>query len=240
MSKSQIAKVTGWLLVTETVAGIVIAMLRPGNILSDHPDGVTRSMIEGLEDIAANSLLTHLTTSIGLFASCAFMLGMIGVERLLRDDSTAAYLRRTGLVVVALGVALQMASWATSHLTAIMITHTDDGMIGTTSAMDQGVIMVGLTGSFYLFATILTLVGLAVFGIGMMGVRLLGADRPLALLLAVIPGVAGVAFLVIGAHVHGSVIRLYLAGSLFLLLQVIWVFLLGLAFIRKSESIAAG
>lgn len=240
MSKSQIAKVTGWLLVTETVAGIVIAMLRPGNILSDHPDGVTRSMIEGLEDIAANSLLTHLTTSIGLFASCAFMLGMIGVERLLRDDSTAAYLRRTGLVVVALGVALQMASWATSHLTAIMITHTDDGMIGTTSAMDQGVIMVGLTGSFYLFATILTLVGLAIFGIGMMGVRLLGADRPLALLLAVIPGVAGVAFLVIGAHVHGSVIRLYLAGSLFLLLQVIWVFLLGLAFIRKSESIAAG
>lgn len=240
MPKSQLAKVIGWLLVTETTAGIILAMIRPGNILSDHPDGVTRSMMEGLEDIAANSSLSHVVTNVGLLASCAFLLGMIGVERLLRDESGASYLRRAGLVVIALGVSLQLASWAVSHLTAVVITHIDDGMLGGSTAMDQGIIAVGLAGSFYLFATLLTLIGVGLFALGMMRVSLLGADRLLAVLLGVIPGIAGVAFLVIGSHVHGSLIRLYLAGSLFLLLQVVWVFLVGLAFIRKSDSIATG
>ncbi len=240
MSRSQLAKIVGWLLVTETTGGVVIAMLRPGNILSDHPDGVTGSMLEGLRDIAANSSLSHVVTNVGLLASCAFLLGMMGVERLLNDESGAGYLRRAGLVVIALGVSLQVASWAVSHLTAVMVTHIDDGMLDASTAMDQGIIAVSLTGSFYLFATLLTLVGVGVFGIGMMGVRLLGADRPLALLLSVIPGIAGVVFLVIGSHVHDSLIQVYLAGSLALLLQVVWVFLIGLAFIRKSDSITAG
>ncbi|MCY4621195.1 MAG: hypothetical protein OXD34_05070 [bacterium] len=39
---------------------------------------------------------------------------------------------------------------------------------------------------------------------------------------------------------HDSLIQVYLAGSLALLLQVVWVFLVGLAFIRKSDSITAG
>lgn len=84
------------------------------------------------------------------------------------------------------------------------------------------------------------MIGVGRFALGSMNVRLLGPDRAVATVLGVKPGILGACLLLIALLGGGDVIRLYQAGSGILLLQVAWVFLIGLVFIRMEQPRRTG
>ena len=82
-------------------------------------------------------------------------------------------------------------------------------------------------------------VGVALFGLSLVHAGLIGADKPVAILLAILPTIDAVVRLLIGPHAHGSILAFYLTGSLLALVPVVWTTLLGAALIRKSDTLPA-
>ena len=213
-------KTVGWLLVAGTVLSVPISIL-------------AISVLESDETIGVDTAMSHLIADGGIFISVAFLLGMIGVERLLQDGKRTDYLRRVGLIVLSLGLVLEAISWIFTHL---LTTHVDHGP--ETSGASELLTTEGTT--LYSFAVSFTLVGVGLFALGTMNVPLMGRDRALATILGVIPGILGACLLLIGLNVEGDMIGLYQIGSSALLLQILWVFLIGLAFIRMKHPIRTG
>ena len=211
-------RAVGWLLVIGTVLSVPLSILV---VLALEPD-------EGVD-----SALSHLIADGGIFVSVAFLLGMIGMERVLRDGRSVAYLRQAGLVVLVLGLVSEVISWTFSHF---LTTHLDREQqpsgVSELFATD-GTLLVSFGISF-------SMIGVGMFALGTMNVRLLGPDRPVATVLGVIPGILGACLLLIALLGGGDVIGLYQVGSGILLLQVAWVFLIGLAFIRLKQPRQTG
>ena len=209
----------GWLLVAGTVLSVPLGILA---VFSLEPE----------EGTGVDSAMSHLIADGGIFVALAFLLGMIGMERVLQDGKSVAYLRQAGLVVLSLGLISEAISWTFTHL---LTAHLDREQTSGTSELftTDGTLLVSFGVSF-------TLIGVGLFALGTMDVRLLGPDRALATVLGVVPAILGACLLLIALLGGGDVIGLYQFGSGVLLLQVIWVFLIGLAFIRMKEPIHTG
>ena len=204
----------GWLLVAGTVLSVPLGFLA---VFSLEPE----------EGTGVDSAMSHLIADGGVFVALAFLLGMIGMERVLQDGKSTTYLRQAGLVVLTLGLVSEAISWTFSHF---LPTHLDQEQPASTSELfsTDGTLLVSFGVSF-------TLIGVGLFALGTMDVRLLGPDRALATVLGVVPAILGACLLLIALLGGGDVIGLYQLGSGVLLLQVIWVFLIGLAFIRPKQ-----
>jgi len=206
----------GWLLVAGTVLSVPLGFLA---VFSLEPE----------EGTGVDSAMSHLIADGGIFVALAFLLGMIGMERVLQDGKSVAYLRQAGLVVLSLGLISEAISWTFTHL---LTAHLDREQPASTSELfsTDGTLLVSFGVSF-------TLIGVGLFALGTMDVRLLGPDRALATVLGVVPAILGACLLLIALLGGGDVIGLYQLGSGVLLLQVIWVFLIGLAFIRPKQLV---
>ena len=237
VSSSKLAKTTGWLIILGPLVDIIMTLIKPGNFVSDHPDGATTAMLESVQDVAANSGAAHLSVELGLFASFAFLLGCYGVERLLRDGSWDEYLRKAGLLFIMAAYTLRAVSYAMGHLLANVLTHGMEG-VGSMATTDAAILVAGIEGTLGLFATIMVAVGVALYGVSLMNASLIGADKVLAVVLAILPAIGVGVMLFIGSHSHENVLGAYLVGNLLALVQVVWTILLGAAFIRKSDSLA--
>lgn len=128
-------------------------------------------------------------------------------------------------------------SYAMGHLVSNIITHGMEGELG--GGLDSAVLVAGLEGTLGLFATILIAVGVALFGLSLMNVHLIGADNAVAILLAILPAVGVVVMVLIGSHAHETILSAYLIGNLLALVQVVWTTLLGIALIRRSDRLPA-
>ena len=184
-------------------------------------------------DESVDSALSHLIADGGIFVSVAFLLGMIGMERVLQDGKSTDYLRQAGLVVLTVGLVAEVISWTFSHF---LTTHLDreqqpSGVSELFTA--DGTLFVSFGISF-------SMIGVGLFALGTMNVRLLGPDRAVATVLGVIPAILGALLLLIALLGGGDVISLYQFGSGILLLQIVWVFLIGLAFIRMKQPLPTG
>jgi hypothetical protein len=177
--------------------------------------------------------MSHLIADGGIFVSIAFLLGMIGMERVLQDGKSTAYLRQAGLVVLLLGFVSEVITWIFSHLLATHFDRQQQPAGGSDLFTTDGTLLVSFGISF-------ALIGVGLFALGTMDVRLLGPDRAFATVLGVVPGILGACLLLIALLGGGDVISLYQFGSGVLLLQVLWVFLIGLAFIRMKQPIHTG
>lgn len=155
------------------------------------------------------------------------------MERVLQDGKSTDYLRQAGLVVLAMGLVSEVISWTFSHF---LTTHLDREQqpAGVSELFTaDGTLLVSFGISF-------SMIGVGLFALGTMNVRLLGPDRAVAAVLGVIPAILGALLLLIALLGGGDVIGLYQVGSGILLLQVTWVFLIGLAFIRMKQPIHTG
>ncbi|MDE0138054.1 MAG: hypothetical protein OXM57_12170 [bacterium] len=208
----------GWLLVIGAVLSVPLGLL----------------VVFALEpDESVDTALSHLIADGGIFVSVAFLLGMIGMERVLQDGKSTDYLRQAGLVVLVLGLVSEIIAWTFSHF---LTTHLDreqqpSGVSELFTA--DGTLLVSFGISF-------SMIGVGLFALGTMKVRLLGPDRAVATVLGVIPAILGALLLLIALLGGGNVIGLYQVGSGILLLQIAWVFLIGLAFIRMKQPIHTG
>lgn len=210
----------GWLLVTGAALSVPLGVLA---IFSLDPD----------EGTGADSAMSHLIADGGIFVSLAFLLGMIGMERVLQGWKSTTYLRQAGLIVLLLGLVSEAISYTFTHL---LPTHFDHEQLPSGASdlfTTEGTLLVSFGISF-------TLIGVGSFALGTMDVRLLGPDRAMATVLGVVPGILGACLLLIALLGGGDTISLYQFGSGILLLQVIWVFSVGLAFIRMKQPIHTG
>ena len=213
-------KTVGWLLVTGTALSVPLSLLAIFALESDEGAG-------------ADSAMSHLLADGGIFVSLAFLLGMIGMERVLQDGKSTDYLRQAGLVVLTLGLVSEVISWTFSHF---LTTHFDREQQPSGASelfTTDGTLLVSFGVSF-------TLIGVGLFALGTMDARLWGPDRAMATVLGVVPGILGACLLLIALVGGGDTISIYQFGSGILLLQVVWVFLIGLAFIRMKQPIHTG
>ena len=174
--------------------------------------------------------MSHLIADGGIFVSLAFLLGMIGMERVIQDGKSTTYVRQAGLVVLLLGLVSEAISYTFIHLLPTHFEHEQLPSGASELFTTDGTLLVSFGISF-------TLIGVGMFALGTMNLRLLGPDRALATVLGVIPGILGACLLLIALLGGGDVIGLYQIGTGMLLLQVLWVFLVGLAFIRMKQPI---
>lgn len=212
-------KTVGWLLVTGTVLSVPLSIL----IITS---------LEATEGTGEESLVSHLIADGGILISLAFLLGMIGMERVLRDGKSTVYFRQAGLMMLALGLLLEVISWI-PHLFEEHLHHEPPSSGASDLFAADGTLLVSFGISF-------TLMGVGMFALGTMNARLLGPDRALAAVLGVAPGILGVCLLLFALVVRGDMLGLYQFGNGVLILQVVWVFLIGLAFIRMKQPIHTG
>lgn len=237
VTSAKLAKLAGWLLVVGSAVATVMVLLKPGSFTTDHPDGVTDAMLGAVAEIAANSGVAHVTVEVALFATFAYVLGVLGVERLLRDGETwAGYLRKAGAVAILVAFGLRAASYAMGHLVTNILTHGVEGPTGMATT-DAAVLVVGIEGTFGLFATLVSRVGFVLLALGLMNVRLIGQDKVLAIVLAIVPGIGALVLLLLGSHVHDGVVTYYAVGSMLALVQALWVVLLGVGLIRRGHTL---
>lgn len=234
VSSSKLAKVTGWLMVLGPAVDIILVLLKPGTFITEHIDGPTQTVKAVVDEVAASSGMAHLSVELGLFVAFAFLLGCFGMERLLRDGSWREYLRKVGLLLALVGFTLRCASFAMGHLVGNILTH--EGL-ATGEAQESAALVIGIEGTLLLFYNMLFATAIGLFGLSLMNARLIGADRVVAIVFAIAPAVIALAALLIGSHIHESVLAFFMIGSAMLFVQVIWTTLLGIAFIRKSDSV---
>lgn len=238
VTSAKLAKLTGWLLVLGSAVATVMVLLKPASFTTDHPDGVTDAMLSAVADIAANSGLAHVTVEVALFATFAYVLGVLGMERLLRDGETwAGYLRKAGAVAILVAFGLRAASYAMGHLVTNILTHGVEGPSGGMATTDAAVLVVGIEGTLGLFATFVSRVGFVLLAWGLMNVRLIGQDKLLAIVLAIVPGIGALVLILVGSHVHEGVVTYYAVGSMLALVQALWVILLGVGLIRRGHTL---
>lgn len=239
MSSEKMAKLTGWLLVLGTAVAALMVVIKPGTFTTEHPDGATASMMEAVRKIADNSELAHISVEVSLFATFAYLVGFYGVERLFRDGGWADFMRKVGLMAIFAGYVTRVASYAMAHLAGNILTHGMEGTEGSVTAVDAAILMAGMEGTLGVFASVILRMGIVLFALSLMNSGLLGTDKVSASLLAIVPGVGSLLFLLLGSHIHEGAINIYLMGGLLGFIQAAWVILLGVGFIRKADALPA-
>jgi len=190
-------------------------------------------------DTLPNSMLVNLLVVIGFIASFGLLLGLWGVKEVMGDTGGQGYLRKIGLLFLMVALGVRTTAFAVTYLMSVTLSYSPPEAIESGASLETAIMFMVIGGAIGIFATILALVGVACFGLSLMNANLLGADKPLALILAVAPAVVGSVLLLLASFVEGGIFTLYLLGNLSVFLQVIWVVLLGVALIRKSDSLAA-
>lgn len=196
-------------------------------------------MQAAIQAMVPDSTLVSLLTYIGFAASFGMLLGFWGVKEVLCDTGNERYLRKVGLLFLTVALAVRTVSLAMSFLTSVTLTYSPAEGIASGESITTAVMFTVIGGAIGLFATVLALVGVALFAVSLMNADLIGADKPLAIWLGVAPAIVGSFLLFIATFIEGSIFTLYLMGNLTVFVQVAWVVLLGVAFIRKSDSLAA-
>lgn len=195
-------------------------------------------MQAAIQAMVPDSTQVSLLTYIGFIAAFGMLLGFWGVKEVLGDTGSEGYLRKIGLLFLTIALAVRTVSLAMSFLTSVTLSYSPAEGIASGESIATAVIFTVIGGAVGLFATVLALVGVAFWAVSLMNVDLIGPDKPLAIWLGVAPAIVGSFLLFIATFIEGSIFTLYLLGNLTVFVQVAWVILLGIAFIRKSDSLA--
>jgi len=190
-----------------------------------------------VQDSAANPTMVHLLVDVEFFAALGLLLGFWGVSRVMGDTDKRGFLRKYGMLLFGVAIAVRTAGVAMGFVMALITSYIAPG--APPGALDTAVMFLVMEGALAVFATILIVLGIALFAVSMTDTGLIGADKPLAYLLAVIPAVVATILLLMAPLVEGNLIAMYAAGNVASLIPVAWMVLLGLAFIRKSDALPA-
>ena len=238
MTSAKLGKISGWLLVIGPLVDVVVNLLRPGSFPSEHADGPQATMQSVVTDLLGNSTLLHVIIDIEFLASFGLLLGFWGVTRLMGNTDGQEHLRKMGMLIFVVALAIRTAGAAIGFLLGTVGTFTPaEALVG--GALDTAVMFFVIEGAMGVFATILILVGGAFFAGSLMDANLLGADRMLAIWMGIAPAVVGSFLLMLAPLIEDSIFGLYMAGNLVTLVQVAWMILLGAALVRKSDTLPA-
>ena len=236
---AKLGRITGWLLIIGPVVDVIVSSIRPGSFPGEDPGGVQAAMQAAIEAMVPNSTLVSLLTYIGFVAAFGMLLGLWGVKEVISDTGNEGYLRKVGLLLLTIALAVRTVSLAMSFLTSVTLSYSPAEAIASGESIATAIMFTVIGGAVGLFATVLALVGVALFAVSLMNTDLIGADKPLAIWLGVAPAIVGSFLLFIATFIEGGIFTLYLLGNLTVFIQVVWVVLVGIAFIRKSDSLAA-
>lgn len=195
-------------------------------------------MVAAIQAMVPDSTQVSLLTYIGFVAAFGMLLGFWGVKEVIGDTGSEGYLRKIGLLFLTIALSVRTVSLAMSFLTSVTLSYSPAEGIASGESINTAITFTVIGGAVGLFATVLALVGVAFLAVSLMNADLIGADKPLAIWLGVAPAIVGSFFLFIATFIEGSIFTLYLLGNLTVFIQVVWVVLLGVAFIRKADSLA--
>ena len=133
------------------------------------------------------SLLTY----IGFVAACGMLLGLWGVKEVINDARNEGYLRKVGLLLLTIALAVLTVSLAMSFLTSVTLSYSPAEAIASGESINTAVMLTVIGGAIGLFATVLALVGVALFAVSLMNADLMGAEKSLAIWLGVAPAIVG-------------------------------------------------
>lgn len=237
MNFGLLRRVTGWLLIVGPLVDVLANMLRPGSFPSEHPDGPQAALQGMVQDSAARPTMVHLLVDVEFLAALGLLLGFWGVSRIMGDADGRGYLRKYGLLLFGVAIAVRTAGVAMGFVMALITSYIAPG--APPGALDTAVMFLVMEGALAIFGTILIVMGIALFAVSMMDAGLIGADKPLAYLLAVIPAVVATLLFFMAPLLEESLFSLYLAANVTSLIPVAWMVLLGLALLRKGDALPA-
>ncbi|MYF84538.1 MAG: hypothetical protein F4176_10670 [Acidimicrobiia bacterium] len=194
-------------------------------------------MQAAIQAMVPDSTLIRLLTYIGFVAAFGMLLGFWGVNEVIGGTGNEGYLRKVGLLLLTIALAVRTVSLAMSFLTSVTLSYSPAEGIASGESIASAITFTVIGGAVGLFATVLALVGVAFWAVSLMNADLIGADKPLAIWLGVAPAIVGSFLLFVATFIEGSIFTLYLLGNLTVFVQVAWVVLVGVAFIRKSDSL---
>ena len=184
-----------------------------------------------------NSTLATLLTIIGFIASFGLLVGLWGVKEVMGDTEGQGILRRVGLLFLTVALAVRTAAFALSFLMSVTLSYSPPEAIASGDAVTTAVMFMVIGGALGIFATVLALVGVAFFALSLMNADLIGADKPLAIWLGVVPAIVGSFLLLVAIVVEGGVFALYLLGNLAVFVQVAWVILVGRSLYQEERFV---
>ena len=238
MSSKKTAKVAGWLLFIGPLVDLVVSISRPGSFPGENPDGVQAAMQEGVQSAASNSAMVQLLVNVGFIASFGLLFGFWCVHRFMSDTDGRAHLRKAGLMVLTVALAIRTASFGMGLLLATTLKFSSPGALEMGGALDTAVMFLVMEGAFSVFATILNVAGVALFATSVMNANLMGSNKMLTGLLVVAPAVVAPFLLLLAPFLENSIFVVYVMGNMVALVQVLWIIVFGAVLIRKSDSLA--
>ena len=236
MSTAKTAKIAGLLLLIGPLVDLIVSISRPGSFPSDHEAGPQGAMQAGVHSAASNGTFVQLLVDVGFIASFGLLFGFWCVSRFMSDDDGRAHLRKAGLMILGVALAVRTASFAMGLLLATTINFAPAGALDAGPGLDTAVMFLVMEGAFSVFATILNLAGVALFATSVMNAGLMGSNNLLTGLLVIGPAVVGSFLLLIAPLLSSGIFTVFLIGNLVALVQVIWIIVFGAVLIRKSGS----
>lgn len=240
VAKANIAKTAGWLLFLGPLLDVVVSVSRPGTFPGEDPGGVQAAMQAGVHSAAENGTLFQLLVEVGFVVSFGLLIGFWFFNRLMGDSDGRVHLRRIGLMILAVALAVRTAAFAMGFLLGTTIIYAPAGALDAGPGLDTAVMFLVMEGSLGVFATILNLVGVAYFVSSVINAKLLGSSRTLNRLMATGPAVVAPFLLLLAPLLGDGIFTFYVIGNVVTLVQVAWIILLGAALIRKSGSLSLG
>ena len=239
MTSGKLGRISGCLLVVGPLVDVLVSVIRPGMFPTENPDGAQAAMQDAVLGMAPHGTLINLLVDIGFIASFGLFIGFWGVKELMGDRGGQGYLRKLGLLFLVIALSVRSTAFAMNFLMSTTISYLPAGALeASKDTLDTAVMFLVMGGSLGVFATILTLVGVAFFAMSLMNEKLIGADKLLALLLGVVPAVVGSSLLLLATLIEDQVFMLYLLGNFTVFGQVLWTVLLGIGLMKKSNSLA--
>lgn len=237
MSTSKTAKIAGLLLLIGPLVDLLVSISRPGSFPSDHADGPQAAMQAGVHSAASNGTFVQLLVDIGFIASFGLLFGFWCVDRFMSGNDGRAHLRKAGLMILGVALAVRTASFAMGLLLATTVNYAPPGALEAGPGLDTAVMFLVMEGSFSVFATILNLAGVALFATSIMHARLMGSNL-LTGLLVIGPAVVGSFLLLLAPLMGDGVFAVFLMGNVVALVQVVWIIVFGAVLIKKSDTLA--
>ena len=238
VSTAKIAKIAGLLLLIGPLVDLLVSIGRPGSFPSDHGEGVQAAMQAGVHSAASNSTLIQLLVDVGFIASFGLLFGFWCVGRFMSGDDGRSHLRKAGLMILGIALAIRTASFAMGLLLATTLNFAPAGALESGPGLDTAVMFLVMEGSFSVFATILNLAGVALFATSVMNANLMGSNNLLTGRLVIVPAVVAPFLLFLAPFMDDSIFVVFLIGNVVALVQVVWIIVFGAVLIRKSDSLA--
>lgn len=239
MKSIRSAKVAGWFLVIGPLVDVLVSVGRPGTFPGESPDGVQAAMQAGVHAAASNPTLYQLMVDFGFIASFGLLIGFWGIKQVMADTDGRGHLRRLGMVILTIALGVRSAAFAMGFLFATTLSFTPLEALDSGPALDTAVMFLVMEGSLGVFATMLTLAGVAFFAVSMMNAGLFGPDRLVNSLMGVVPAVVTSLLLLGAPFFSDGIFTSYVIGNVVALVQVAWIIVLGAVLVRKGDSLTA-